>query len=1283
MPVRSSLIICKHISSRNIIGLLLMLLCLFLLSGCEKAPQTRDGNLFDQSGPGIRRSWKPQGTLTLENQGRQAGEPSIKISTEEANDIRHLRTISVFKGHFYRFSAWVKTEAVKGPIGANLSVYGTYNHSQLTLAGDTLWTYIEQVFRACEDDQLDFALRLGFWDSPAVGTAWFSEVQLDELAEWSGPYQAIQKTPPKGPRSSMPLRFFIFLGFVPWLVAFLYTLRNDRFSVGNLPQTCPNLKRSVIFFWLLMFAALGIQLLIAPYDGMTSEFARLKSLALDLGQPQQFFQTYADQLSGQYPLLLNLYFAVIGWLVRLGCGETSAFFTLLLKLPAIAMNLAVAGLLFHCSSRVSRKHAWLILVLFLFNPAVLFSTAFWGQTTTFSAGLLVFAIYSLSQRRVFAAGLLLGALCGYSLQWPFLVVFLLITLLIQGTAAQCLRAAAGVLITATSLFLAVFFRHDLLQVLGNFRPSLPELNQLSLNACNFWALLGLNWQSADNLLLGIAGSLWGVALALLTLAALILVLVKHRGAAKPSQSKLPTTETIASESPWKTFALLTLGLFLFLPFQQGHNLLPTVFLLAFLLLNNRLYAWAFCGASTLCFLNQIFVFWYPAYQNSLPPTDALLQPIGGGILLLAFLALLRGELKVKTDSIDRVLACVLDRIPQSFKIGAVTTQPAPPVLEDFNSGHQPFSMKNWDWCALALIWAVAAGLLLFNLGKIHFPTQGHQIVDRPEVFDIDLGSATTLTEVGFYGGEIAPEVRFEAWTGERWRALWGNDDGFLIYPAATDYRKTFKNKQRSFRPVETSRIRVIVKGKESTLQELALFGSNNQLIVPQSISEHTTAGVNESQPATSHPFFDEQEKVGPFARHLTNSYWDEVFYARSAYNLLNGQPPYEKTHPPLGKSIIGFGIRWFGMTPFGWRIMPALAISLLPLLLFSAGRWLSGRRLGAYLAAALCLFECLAISIGRIANIDGFLVLFQTAMLIALLRWFIAGDGEVKRKNLPWLLLAGICFGLAVSIKWSAIFCGFGIFLLVVGWHIRHMLQLSRQDQQIPTNQLKRFFQQTLPKNLALWCGCFVVLPFAIYYFSHYEFLQSLAAKPSLWSTQGVEAFWEQQKFIIGFHGGKKAFESHSLASPFYTWPLLAKPVQEIYINSRLADNFRSTISMVGNPVIFWLGLLAMLGWAWQALKGQCRTAILLSGCYFAQFLPWILVQRPSFFYAYFPFVPILILGLATATGSAPKYTKRTCAALLLSSSAIFLLFYPAISGLPMPAKYFEWLHWFDSWSNF
>ena len=74
---------------------------------------------------------------------------------------------------------------------------------------------------------------------------------------------------------------------------------------------------------------------------------------------------------------------------------------------------------------------------------------------------------------------------------------------------------------------------------------------------------------------------------------------------------------------------------------------------------------------------------------------------------------------------------------------------------------------------------------------------------------------------------------------------------------------------------------------------------------------------------------DEQDTLEGEPGWFNGTYFDEIYYARTAYEHLHGQAPYETSHPPLGKEIMSIGIAIFGMTPFGWRFMGTLIGALM------------------------------------------------------------------------------------------------------------------------------------------------------------------------------------------------------------------------------------------------------------------------------------------------------------------------------------------------------------------
>ena len=101
---------------------------------------------------------------------------------------------------------------------------------------------------------------------------------------------------------------------------------------------------------------------------------------------------------------------------------------------------------------------------------------------------------------------------------------------------------------------------------------------------------------------------------------------------------------------------------------------------------------------------------------------------------------------------------------------------------------------------------------------------------------------------------------------------------------------------------------------------------------------------------------------------------------RTAREKIRGIEPYEISHPPLGKLIMGVGIRLFGMTPFGWRFMGTLfGVGMLPLL-YVFLKNLFGRTSIATCGTVLLAADFMHLTQTRLATIDTYAFLFILLM---------------------------------------------------------------------------------------------------------------------------------------------------------------------------------------------------------------------------------------------------------------------------------------------------------------
>ena len=184
---------------------------------------------------------------------------------------------------------------------------------------------------------------------------------------------------------------------------------------------------------------------------------------------------------------------------------------------------------------------------------------------------------------------------------------------------------------------------------------------------------------------------------------------------------------------------------------------------------------------------------------------------------------------------------------------------------------------------------------------------------------------------------------------------------------------------------------------------------------------------------------------------------------------------------------------------------------------------------------------------------------------------------------------------------------------------------------------------------------------------------------------------------MLGYHATPGLGMDHSFYSPWYQWPVIGKPMW--YASSGYEPaGMQSTIMAMGNPAVWWTGLLGLLGvcvlWAKRhvtadrqlslyAEKDDPRYALVLI-CFLAQFLPWTLVPRGTYIYHYFPSVPFIILAtvlcLDTLAQRHEKLARWLLIGLLIAAAVLFVAFFPYASGVMVSQKWLDAMNWFRGW---
>lgn len=398
--------------------------------------------------------------------------------------------------------------------------------------------------------------------------------------------------------------------------------------------------------------------------------------------------------------------------------------------------------------------------------------------------------------------------------------------------------------------------------------------------------------------------------------------------------------------------------------------------------------------------------------------------------------------------------------------------------------------------------------------------------------------------------------------------------------------------------------------------------------------------------------------------------FDEQVYVPAARAILAGDFSKVPEHPMLGKYLIALGIKLFGDTPFGWRIMSVIfsAITLCGIYLWGIALfWTTpdkknkGKNLpeitpaekGASVAVAITLVNQLFYVQSRVGMLEPFLTCFEILgflFLAILVNPHL--DVTLRKRSALGMTLT---FALAASTKLLAFLPGLAIFctLLIFRKKIRPVLQIR--------------------KIILIVLG-FTGLSFFLSY------LPVLFAYPD-WG--GISGLLDLQWRALQAHS--EASSSHPYSSAWWQWPWMTHPIwyaAEFEAN-RTAAHF---ILFVGNLFIFWPGLLSVLACLRNGFKKESASSLQIALAFCVCYFSWAFIPK-NLAFLYYYYLPSLIISLALAQNFVNwaetnwnLKAKITLLAFFGISLLNFTYFFPLLSAQRVLAsEYPRWM-WFDSW---
>lgn len=424
-------------------------------------------------------------------------------------------------------------------------------------------------------------------------------------------------------------------------------------------------------------------------------------------------------------------------------------------------------------------------------------------------------------------------------------------------------------------------------------------------------------------------------------------------------------------------------------------------------------------------------------------------------------------------------------------------------------------------------------------------------------------------------------------------------------------------------------------------------------------------------------------------------------------------------HPPLGKITMAVGQWMFGLTPFGWRFMVAVAGTASILMTARIARRMTRSTMLGCVAGLLLALDGLELVLSRTAILDIFVMFWVLAAFGLLVidrdqtraRLLAAGqqagpyDTTGPRLGIRWLrVAAGVCLGAACASKWNGLYFLLAFAGLAIAWDLGARRAAGFRD----------WLAGGLRSDATWLPAWFALVPAIIYTASWSGWFATSDGYDRNWAAQHgnhtpilstLDSWYQYNHWMLQFGLGLTASQNYR-SNPL-GWLILARPISFYWATPKGcgASSCASEVLAIGTPAIWWAGTLALafcLFWWLSAFVGDLvfhrttrdwRAGAVLLGVA-AGWLPWIWYAwhdgRTEFYYYAVAFDPFLVIAITLCLGlvigpvrASPARRGLGAVAAGIYLMAVLLNFaylYPVLTAQVIP--YSSWLSrmWFHRW---
>jgi Gpi18-like mannosyltransferase len=397
-------------------------------------------------------------------------------------------------------------------------------------------------------------------------------------------------------------------------------------------------------FILIALIGLILRLVVSPYYTHSSDMGLWIYWAKEINRIG--FHNFFGVVNWTDYLPLYFYFLYICEFIRQTFNLTG---DLIFKMPGILSDIGTAFILYLLSRAFIPKYKLIIPTIYLFNPAVFGNSAMWGQVDGLGAFLVTLCLYLFLKQRLILLGIAIALAVLFK---PLYLLILPIFLVAQVKYEHheqiklhnffkvifklaTLRRLSIILSTtaiASFIITAPFAKNILLTpslIIERYGASLGQYKYASVNAFNFWSMVGQNFKSDEQLFLNITYHNWGLIIFCLIFGTSLLVFYIKKFTNIEQYFKILTL----------LLALTYISIFTFATrVHERHLLTLFPFLTLLLSLKGPLNYLNYFLASLLYIANLYFGIEY-LYKGNFPFENNVVQLYSGAVVLLNLLLL--------------------------------------------------------------------------------------------------------------------------------------------------------------------------------------------------------------------------------------------------------------------------------------------------------------------------------------------------------------------------------------------------------------------------------------------------------------------------------------------------------------------------------------------------------------------------------------------------------------------------------------------------------------------